>query len=78
MIPFSVSVLRSTPNHTPLQYRCLTKISYIIGPAYFMNNVNLVQIERVNCHHSLLPKRGQSRERCGCRLDMNLGEGDYK
>lgn len=33
---FLVSVLEPTPKYTPRQYRCLTKISNWIGPAYLI------------------------------------------
>jgi hypothetical protein len=49
-----MSILRSTPNHTPLKYRCLIKISNQIRPTYvstlvylppwyFINPITLLQ-----------------------------------
>lgn len=38
MMPLLVSVLRFTPDHTPLTYRCLIKISNWNRPAYLIND----------------------------------------
>jgi hypothetical protein len=51
-----VSVLRSTPNHTPLKYRCSFKMSDQIRPAY-LNGGRLLQLIMSSVSNSALSWR---------------------